>query len=111
MSSFYYFLAAALCEIAGCYAFWLYLRLDKSPFWLIPACISLMTFAVLLTRVEAAFAGRAFAAYGGIYIASSVAWMAIVEGVRPTSTDLLGATLCIFGALVIVVGPKLLPAS
>jgi small multidrug resistance family-3 protein len=53
--------------------------------------------------VDAAFAGRAYAAYGGIYIAASLVWLWLVEGQQPTGSDLLGAGIAIFGALVIVV--------
>jgi small multidrug resistance family-3 protein len=55
-----------------------------------------------LTRVDAAFAGRAYAAYGGIYIAASLVWLWLVEGQQPTPIDLLGAGIAIVGALVIV---------
>jgi small multidrug resistance family-3 protein len=56
------YLGAAAAEIAGCFAFWAWLRLDKSPAWLIPGMISLAAFAFLLTRIDSDFAGRAFAA-------------------------------------------------
>lgn len=56
------YLGAAVAEIAGCFAFWAWLRLDKSPAWLVPGMISLAAFAFLLTRIDSDFAGRAFAA-------------------------------------------------
>ena len=68
--TFLYYLAAGLCEIAGCFSFWVWLRLGRSALWVAPGVVSLILFAALLTRVEAALAGRAFAAYGGVYIAS-----------------------------------------
>ncbi|MFP2928449.1 hypothetical protein ACLESO_25285 [Pyxidicoccus sp. 3LG] len=61
-----------------------------------------MAFAAMLTRVDAAFAGRAYAAYGGIHIAASLGWLWMIEGQRPTAPDLLGALLAIAGAVVIV---------
>jgi drug/metabolite transporter superfamily protein YnfA len=64
--------------------------------------LSLIGFAVALTRVDTAFAGRAYAAYGGIYIAASLVWLWLVEGQQPTATDMLGAGITIIGALVIV---------
>jgi ABC-type xylose transport system permease subunit len=67
MQSLGWFIVAAVCEIAGCYAAWMWLRLGRSGWWLVPGASSLLVFAVALTRVDAAFAGRAFAAYGGIY--------------------------------------------
>jgi drug/metabolite transporter superfamily protein YnfA len=58
---------AALGEIAGCFAFWAWLRLGKSPLWTLPGAVSLVCFALALTRIDAAAAGRAYAADGGIY--------------------------------------------
>ncbi|CCQ73814.1 YnfA family protein [Magnetospira sp. QH-2] len=100
------YILAAVGEIAGCFAFWAWLRLGKSPLWVIPGLLSLVLFAWLLTRIEADFAGRAFAAYGGIYIAASLVWMAVVEGARPDRWDMIGSGICIFGALIILLGPR-----
>ena len=106
MLSFVFFLVAALGEISGCYAFWAWLRLGKSIFWLIPGIIALIIFASVLTRVDASAAGRAYAAYGGIYILSSLFWLWLVEGVKPDKWDLLGATICLLGTLVILFGSR-----
>lgn len=100
------YLLAALAEIGGCFAFWAWLRLGNSPLWLLPGMMSLALFAWALTRIEADFAGRAFAAYGGIYIFSSLVWMWAVEGSAPDRWDVLGALICVVGALVIVYGPR-----
>lgn len=100
------YLAAAFAEIAGCFAFWAWLRLDKSALWLIPGMVSLGIFAWLLTMVDASAAGRAYAAYGGIYIAASLAWLWGAEGLRPDRWDLIGATICLIGAAVIIAGPR-----
>ena len=94
--------AAALLEIAGCFAFWMWLRQGRSPAVAVAGVLSLMAFAAMLTRVDAPFAGRAYAAYGGIYIAASLVWLWVVEGQQPTAIDMLGAGLAIIGALVIV---------
>ena len=100
------YLAASLAEIAGCFAFWAWLRLDKSPLWLAPGVVSLVLFAWLLTRVDSDAAGRAYAAYGGVYIAASLGWMWAVEGARPDRWDLLGAALCLAGAALILFAPR-----
>ncbi|WP_265501673.1 YnfA family protein [Paracoccus beibuensis] len=97
---------AALAEIAGCFAFWAWLRLDRSPLWLLPGMVSLALFAWLLTQVDVAFAGRAYAAYGGIYVIASVGWLWLSEGQVPTRWDLLGAVLCVSGAMVILTGAR-----
>ncbi|WP_179506296.1 MULTISPECIES: YnfA family protein [unclassified Sphingomonas] len=96
---------AALAEIAGCYAFWAWLRLGRSAAWIMPGMASLALFAWLLTRVEADAAGRAYAAYGGVYIAVALVWLWLAEGIRPDRWDMGGAALCLAGAAVILLGP------
>jgi len=101
-----FYLLAAVGEIAGCFAFWAWLRLGKSPWWLVPGVVALAVFALALTRIEADFAGRAFAAYGGVYIATSLAWLWLVEGARPDRWDLIGAGVCLAGSALILFGPR-----
>ena len=96
------FAAAAVMEIAGCFAFWAWLRRGASPLVTLLGVASLIGFAVALTRVDAPFAGRAYAAYGGVYIAASLGWLWIVEGQRPSATDVLGATVALAGAIIII---------
>lgn len=100
------YLGAAIAEIAGCFAFWAWLRLDKSVWWTVPGLASLGLFAYLLTLVYAEHAGRTFAAYGGVYIAASLAWLMMVEGVRPDRWDVAGAVFCLVGAAIIIWGPR-----
>jgi small multidrug resistance family-3 protein len=100
------YLVAALAEIAGCFAFWAWLRLGASALWLIPGLASLALFAWALTWVEVAAAGRAYAAYGGVYIAASLAWLWAVEGLRPDRWDVTGAAVCLAGAAIILFGPR-----
>ncbi|MBR2118086.1 MAG: YnfA family protein [Pseudomonadota bacterium] len=100
------YIAAALVEIAGCFAFWAWLRLDKSIWWLAPGIVSLVLFAYFLTLVPSDAAGRAYATYGGVYIAASLVWLWAAEGVRPDRWDVAGATLCLIGATVILFGPR-----
>lgn len=106
MKSILWYVVAAMGEIAGCFAFWAWLRMQKSPLWLFPGVISLVVFALALTRVDATAAGRAYAAYGGIYILSSLVWLWCVEGVRPDRWDIVGASACLLGAAVILFGPR-----
>lgn len=106
MSTIFVYVLAALAEIGGCFAFWAWLRLGKSALWLIPGLACLVAFAWLLTRAEVDFAGRAYAAYGGIYILSSLAWMWGFEGVRPDRWDATGAVICLIGSMVIIFGPR-----
>jgi small multidrug resistance family-3 protein len=97
---------AALAEIAGCFAFWAWLRDQKSWLWLVPGMASLAVFAWLLTLVPVEAAGRAYAAYGGVYIVASIVWMRTVEKVAPDRWDLIGAAICITGAGVILLAPR-----
>jgi small multidrug resistance family-3 protein len=98
--------AAALAEIAGCFSVWAWLRMGKSPLWLGPGLLSLVAFAWLLTRIDADFAGRAYAAYGGIYIVASLFWLWAVENKLPDRWDVIGAAVCLLGAAVILLGPR-----
>lgn len=100
------YFGAAIAEIAGCFSFWMWLRQDRSVLLVAAGLISLATFAWLLTLVETAAAGRAYAAYGGVYIAASLAWMLVVEGIRPDRWDLIGASFCLAGATLILFGPR-----
>lgn len=106
MASFAIYLGAALAEIAGCFTFWAWLKLGKSAWWLLPGLAALALFAWLLTLIDSAAAGRAFAAYGGVYIVASLVWMWLVEKVSPDRYDLAGAVLCLAGAAVIVAAPR-----
>ena len=96
------YIGAALAEIAGCFAFWAWRRLDQPVWWLVPGTASLALFAYLLTWVDTDAAGRAYAAYGGVYIAASMAWLWAVEGRRPDPWDLVGAAVCLAGAAIIL---------
>ena len=96
---------AALAEIAGCFAFWSWLRSGNSALWLFPGMISLAAFAWLLTLSPADQAGRAYAAYGGLYIVASILWMWAIEGHAPDVWDALGAVVCLAGAAIILWAP------
>ena len=100
------YVGAALAEIAGCFAFWAWLRLDRSAYWIIPGIASLCLFAYLLTLISAEHAGRTYAAYGGIYIASALVWLWVAEGVKPDRWDLIGGAVCLVEAFIILWGPR-----
>lgn len=100
------YVVAAVAEIAGCFSFWSCLKLGRSPAWLLPGTACLVLFAFLLTLIDTPAAGRAYAAYGGIYICTSVGWLWLAEGVRPDRWDFLGTIVCLIGAAVILFGPR-----
>lgn len=97
---------AALAEIAGCFAFWAYFRLGKSALWFGPGIAALVAFAWLLTLAPVDQAGRAYAAYGGIYILASLLWLFAVEGRAPDQWDLAGGALALAGATIILFAPR-----
>jgi small multidrug resistance family-3 protein len=100
------YVGAALAEIAGCFAFWAWLRQGQSILWLIPGMVALALFAWLLTLADVEHAGRTYAAYGGVYIASALAWLWAVERVRPDRWDMVGLLMCLVGAAIILFGPR-----
>ncbi|MEQ1938535.1 YnfA family protein [Mesorhizobium sp. CN5-321] len=104
--TYFLYIAAAGAEIAGCFSFWAWWRLDRTVLWLVPGTLSLVIFAWLLALTPADAAGRTYAAYGGIYIAASLAWLWLAEGVRPDRWDMAGAVLCVCGASVILFAPR-----
>lgn len=100
------FACAALAEIAGCFAFWAWLRQGHSPIWLLPGIVLLIAFAWLLTLAPTANAGRAYAAYGGIYIVASLLWLWLAEGHVPDRWDIIGGSLAAIGATIILFAPR-----
>jgi len=102
---FLLFFGAAIFEIGGCYLVWQAVRGLQTWLWL-PALVALGVFALLLALTGTENAGRAFAVYGGIYIAASIAFMVAVERVLPDRWDLAGLALCLAGAALIYFGPR-----
>lgn len=97
---------AALAEIVGCFAFWAWLRQGQSPVWLAAGIPALLLFAWLLTLAPADHAGRAYAAYGGVYIVASLVWLWAAEGTVPDFWDLLGGSLALLAAAIILFAPR-----
>ena len=97
------FILTAVAEIVGCYLPYLWLK-EKAPLWvLVPAALSLCAFVWLLTLHPTA-SGRVYAAYGGVYVTVAIAWLWLVDGVRPSAWDAAGVALCLAGMAVIMVG-------
>jgi len=99
------FLLTALAEIIGCYLPYLWLTQNRTPWLLVPAALSLSLFAWLLTLHPTA-AGRVYAAYGGVYVFVAILWLWAVDGVRPTSWDLLGSAVALAGMAIIMFAPR-----
>jgi small multidrug resistance family-3 protein len=99
------FVLTALAEILGCYLAYLWLRRGHSGWVLVPAALSLMAFAWLLTLHPAA-AGRVYAAYGGVYVAVALLWLWLVDGVSPDKWDLIGVAVTLAGMAIIAFAPR-----
>lgn len=99
------FIITALAEIIGCYLPYLWLREEKSIWLLVPAALSLAAFAWLLSLHPTA-AGRVYAAYGGVYIFMAILWLWAIDGIRPTTWDIVGASVAILGMAIIMFAPR-----
>jgi len=99
------FLVTAVAEIVGCYLPYLWLTQGKSAWPLVPAALSFGLFAWLLTLHPTA-AGRVYAAYGGVYIFVAILWLWTVDGVKPTTWDLVGALVALAGMSIIMFAPR-----
>ena len=98
------FALTAVAEILGCYLPWLVLRVERTPWLLLPGALCLAAFAWLLTLHPAA-AGRTYAAYGGMYVCVALLWLWRVDGIRPTVCDMAGALVALVGMGIIVLQP------
>jgi small multidrug resistance family-3 protein len=105
LKTFALFALTAVAEILGCYLPWLWLKEGKSIWLLLPAALSLATFAWLLTLHPTA-AGRVYAAYGGVYICVAVLWLWAVDGIKPSWWDLAGSAVAVTGMLIIMFAPR-----
>jgi len=99
------YLLTAVAEIVGCYLPYLWLREGRSAWLLLPAADSLALFAWLLSLHPAA-AGRVYAAYGGVYIGVAILWLWLVDGIRPTTWDVLGSAVALAGMAIIIFAPR-----
>ena len=103
--AFVLFAVTAFFEILGCFLPYMVLKQDKSAWLLLPAAVSLALFAWLLTLHPTA-AGRVYAAYGGVYVGVAILWLWAVDGIRPTTTDWVGAAITLVGMAIIMFGPR-----
>jgi small multidrug resistance family-3 protein len=99
------FIITALAEIVGCYLPYLWLREGKTIWLLAPAALSLAAFVWLLTLHPTA-AGRVYAAYGGMYIFMAILWLWAIEDIRPTTWDIVGASVALIGMAIIMFAPR-----
>jgi small multidrug resistance family-3 protein len=105
LKTLFLFALTAVAEIVGCYLPYLWLKAGKSAWLLLPAAASLALFAWLLTLHPTA-AGRIYAAYGGVYIGVAILWLWVVDGIKPTGWDLLGAGVAMLGMAMTTPAPR-----
>ena len=98
--------ASTDAEIAGCFAVWAWMRLGASALWLVPGLASLAAFAWLLTLAPSDAAGRAYAAYGGVYVFVAILWLWLIDGIRPSVWDAVGSLVALLGMAIIMFAPR-----
>lgn len=98
------FLLTALAEIGGCYLVLVWSRGGRSIALLGGAAVALALFAWLLSFHPTA--GRAYAAYGGVYVATAVVWGWLVERIQPDRWDVVGAVVTLAGMVIVAFGPR-----
>ena len=98
-------IATALAEIVGCYLPYLWLKQEKSPWLLVPAAASLALFTWLLSLHPTA-AGRAYAAYGGVYVGVAVIWLWVVDKVTPSTSVWVGVGVSLLGMAIMMFEPR-----
>jgi small multidrug resistance family-3 protein len=100
------FLLAALAEIGGAWLVWQGLREHRGWWWVGAGVVALGLYGLVATLQPSAEFGRVLAAYGGVFIAGSLAWGIVADGFRPDRWDVAGALVCLAGAAVIVYAPR-----
>ena len=96
------FLLAAVAEIAGAWLVWQGVREHRGWAWIGAGVVALGLYGFVATLQPDAHFGRILAAYGGVFVAGSLAWGMVVDGFRPDRWDVVGALLCLAGVAVIM---------
>ncbi len=100
------FALAALMEIGGAWLVWQGVREDRGWLWIGGGVIALGVYGFVATLQPDANFGRILAAYGGVFVAGSLAWGMVLDGYRPDRYDVIGALLCLAGVAVIMYAPR-----
>lgn len=100
------FLIAALAEIGGAWLVWQGWRENRGLLWIAAGVVALGCYGFVATFQPDAHFGRILAAYGGVFVAGSLAWGVVADGFRPDRYDLIGAAICLVGVAVIMYAPR-----
>ncbi|HEY5882546.1 MAG TPA: YnfA family protein [Nakamurella sp.] len=100
------FVVAALAEIGGAWLIWQGVREHRGLLWIGAGVVALGLYGFVATLQPDANFGRILAAYGGVFVAGSLAWGMVVDKFRPDRWDLIGAAICLVGVAVIMYAPR-----
>jgi len=100
------FVVAALAEIGGAWLVWQGVREHRGIAWIGAGIVALASYGFVATLQDDANFGRILAAYGGVFVAGSLAWGVVADGFRPDRYDLIGAAICLVGVAVIMFAPR-----
>ena len=104
--SIFYFILAGIAEIGGGYLIWLYMKDDKGPIYFLLGGITLIVYGIIPTLQPEPNFGRVYAAYGGIFIALSILWGWLIDGIRPDMYDIIGGIVALIGVYIIMYAPR-----
>ncbi|HEX3784889.1 MAG TPA: YnfA family protein [Pseudonocardiaceae bacterium] len=100
------FIVAAVFEIGGAWLIWQGIREHRGWLWIVGGVLALGAYGFVATLQPDAQFGRILAAYGGVFVAGSLAWGMVMDGYRPTRFDLIGAAVCLVGVGLIMYAPR-----
>ena len=100
------FALAALAEIGGAWLVWQGIRGHRGALWVAGGSLALTAYGIIATLQPDAHFGRILAAYGGVFIAGSLAWGVVADGFRPDRFDLTGAGVALIGVAIIMFAPR-----
>jgi len=100
------FVLAAIAEIGGAWLVWQGVREHRGGVWIGAGIVALGAYGFVATLQADANFGRILAAYGGIFVAGSLAWGIVADGFKPDRYDLIGAAVCLIGVAVIMYAPR-----
>ena len=100
------FAIAAVAEIGGAWLVWQGVREHRGVVWIGGGIVALAGYGFVATFQRDPHFGRILAAYGGVFVAGSLAWAMVADGFRPDRFDLAGAALCLAGVAVIMYAPR-----
>jgi len=107
IKSIFYFVLAGIFEIGGGYLVWIWLREGKSMIYAVTGAVALILYGVIPTlQPSNANFGRVYATYGGIFIILSILWGWKIDNIIPDKFDLIGGTIAVIGAAIIIYAPR-----